>query len=47
MGEKCFYCTDELDESQRHFVTFVSSNQERDETLCPDCYQEWLQGLKG
>ncbi|WP_172799244.1 hypothetical protein [Bacillus sp. FJAT-29814] len=47
MSEKCFYCTDELDERQRHFVSFVSSNQERDEILCPDCYQDWLQGLKG
>ena len=47
MGEKCFYCTDELEDRQQHFVAFITSNGEREEALCSDCYQEWLQGIKG
>ncbi|WP_202171387.1 hypothetical protein [Bacillus sp. USDA818B3_A] len=47
MEEICFYCTDEIEERQLHYVPFVSSNEEREETLCHECYQEWLQGIKG
>ncbi|MED1468916.1 hypothetical protein [Bacillus salipaludis] len=47
MSEKCFYCTNDIEQDQHHNVTFVTSNVERDETLCHECYQEWLHGLKG
>ncbi|WHX99724.1 hypothetical protein [Neobacillus sp. DY30] len=47
MQEKCFYCVNEIEEKQHHYVTFLSSNTERDEILCHECYQEWLQGVKG
>lgn len=47
MVEKCFYCVNEVEEKQRHYVTFLSSNQEREEPLCDECYHEWLHGLKG
>jgi hypothetical protein len=47
MPEKCFYCTTDIEERQLHYVSFVSSNKERDESLCDECYQEWLHGLKG
>ncbi|MEH7304635.1 hypothetical protein [Neobacillus drentensis] len=47
MPEKCFYCANEIEERQLHYVSFISSNQERDELLCAECYQEWLEGLKG
>lgn len=47
MLEKCFYCTTEIEERQLHYVSFVSSNQERNESLCDECYKEWLEGLKG
>ncbi|WP_177177329.1 hypothetical protein [Bacillus sp. MUM 116] len=46
MSEQCFYCTNEIENNQFHHVTFISSNKERDETLCGECYQEWLHGLK-
>ncbi|MET3698506.1 hypothetical protein SAMN05877753_109146 [Bacillus oleivorans] len=46
MAEQCFYCTKEVDDNQLHFVTFLSSMSEREETLCDECYQEWLQGIK-
>jgi hypothetical protein len=47
MNHTCFYCTDEIEEGKLHEVTFLSSNDERDEKLCSECYQEWLQGVKG
>jgi hypothetical protein len=47
MPEKCFYCTSDIEEKQLHYVSFVSSNKERDESLCDECYKEWLHGLKG
>jgi hypothetical protein len=47
MLEKCFYCTTEIEKRQLHYVSFVSSNQERNESLCDECYKEWLEGLKG
>ncbi|GHI01551.1 hypothetical protein [Neobacillus kokaensis] len=46
MSDKCFYCANDLEERQMHYVSFVASNQERDETLCTECYQEWLHGIK-
>jgi hypothetical protein len=47
MREKCFYCVDEIEDQKHHYVTFLRSNTESDEILCHECYQEWLQGLKG
>lgn len=47
MGEKCFYCECECEESKMHYVSFYTSNEEREEVLCPECYKEWLHGMKG
>jgi hypothetical protein len=47
MGHTCFYCTNEIEEGKLHEVTFFASNTEREEKLCQECYQEWLQGVKG
>jgi hypothetical protein len=48
MPEKCFYCESNMDGQETiHQVSFYANNEEREETLCPDCYQEWLQGIKG
>ncbi|MEH7117028.1 hypothetical protein V7128_06330 [Neobacillus vireti] len=47
MAETCFYCTEEIEERQLHYVPFVSLNKERDEALCDECYREWLHGIKG
>jgi hypothetical protein len=47
MTQKCFYCTDDTEENEIHLVTFHVTNVDRDEILCDECYQEWLQGIKG
>ncbi len=47
MAHKCFYCSNEIEENKFHIVTFHVSNMEREEKLCGECYQEWLQGIKG
>ena len=47
MSQTCFYCTDEMEDKESHFVTFHVSNMEQEEVLCHECYQEWLQGIKG
>jgi len=48
MTNKCFYCESHIDgQDEIHEVSFYTNNQEREEQLCPDCYQEWLQGIKG
>jgi hypothetical protein len=47
MSEKCFYCTNEMDAREIHYVSFVSADEERDELLCDECYREWLHGLNG
>lgn len=47
MPEKCFYCTDEIEERKIHYVSFFTSNTEKDEPLCDECYREWLHGVKG
>jgi hypothetical protein len=46
MNETCFYCQCECDD-QVHYVSFYVSNEEREEALCPECYKEWLNGIKG
>lgn len=47
MSQKCFYCTNDTEENERHLVTFQVTQMEREETLCDECYKEWLQGIKG
>ncbi|MDP4106851.1 MAG: hypothetical protein Q8935_18100 [Bacillota bacterium] len=47
MSHKCFYCSNDIKENQIHFVTFHVTNNEKEETLCHECYQEWLQGING
>ena len=47
MQEKCFYCTNDIEEKQLHYVSFLTASMERNETLCDECYQEWLHGQKG
>ncbi|MDQ0880436.1 hypothetical protein [Peribacillus sp. V2I11] len=47
MAHKCFYCTDDTEEKKIHVVTFQVTDTDRNEILCDECYQEWLQGIKG
>jgi hypothetical protein len=47
MGEKCFYCADEIEGKQIHLITFDVADQEKEEVLCKGCYHEWLHGIKG
>lgn len=49
MSYQCFYCEHEIERRQVHFVTFVNADidhVEREEALCDECYQEWLEGIK-
>ncbi|MEH7124759.1 hypothetical protein V7122_22790 [Bacillus sp. JJ1532] len=46
MANQCFYCNSETGEKELHQVTFYVSNMDKDEILCPECYQEWLHGIK-
>lgn len=47
MQEKCFYCTNDIEERQLHYVSFITEGSEKNESLCDECYQEWLDGMKG
>lgn len=47
MNQTCFYCTNDMEDKETHHVTFHVSQTEPDETLCDECYREWLQGIKG
>jgi hypothetical protein len=48
LAEKCFYCDYDLEENnQQHFVSFHQGQEELEATLCHDCYQDWLEGIKG
>lgn len=47
MNNKCFYCSNDVAESESHFVIFHTANTEREEILCHECYQEWLEEIKG
>lgn len=46
MNETCFYCQCECDDNV-HYVSFHANDEECEEALCLECYQEWLQGMKG
>jgi hypothetical protein len=47
VSHTCFYCSNDIEENEIHLVTFEVTNNEREESLCHECYQEWLQGIKG
>ncbi|WP_197090961.1 hypothetical protein [Bacillus sp. FJAT-27231] len=47
MNHTCFYCDDDLKEQRVHHISFFYENKEREETMCAECYAEWLQGIKG
>ena len=47
MSQTCFYCTNQTEEKEKHFVTFHVTNTAKEEILCDECYQEWLHGMKG
>ncbi|WP_181832976.1 hypothetical protein [Bacillus taeanensis] len=46
MSNQCFYCQYEIDNQKLHVVSFYNVNQECEEVLCPECYREWLEGIK-
>jgi hypothetical protein len=46
-SDNCFYCQKTFtDDVFFHPVTFIYNEDERDEYLCPECYKEWLEGVK-
>ncbi|WP_170971559.1 hypothetical protein [Peribacillus simplex] len=47
MTHQCFYCSDVTEDKKIHVVTFQVTDTDRNEMLCDECYQEWLQGIKG
>lgn len=47
MRQKCFYCSNDTEENKTHLVSFQVTNIDKEEILCDECYQEWLQGIKG
>jgi len=46
MTTNCFYCQDPFQNERFHYVAFVNVEGEREETLCKECYKEWLEGIK-
>ncbi|UFU00734.1 hypothetical protein KO561_07305 [Radiobacillus kanasensis] len=46
MNDTCFYCDQPITEPSIHFVNFFHNYNDREETLCPSCYKEWLEGIK-
>ncbi|WP_180994425.1 hypothetical protein [Bacillus sp. Marseille-P3661] len=46
MDEHCFYCNNTIEELYYHGL-FKEENDYVDKPLCPDCYREWLIGIKG
>ena len=47
MFQKYFYCSNDIEENNIHLVTFQVTNTDKEEVLCDECYQDWLQGIKG
>lgn len=45
MDEQCFYCHMAI-ESKYYQGIFVIENEQVEKSLCEDCYQEWLEGIK-
>ncbi|MCH1627757.1 hypothetical protein [Fredinandcohnia quinoae] len=46
MSSNCFYCEHPFEDQKFHYVAFVNVDTEREEVLCGECYQEWLEGIK-
>lgn len=47
MSSTCFYCQHSFEEQKKyHYVAFVNVDTEREEVLCGEYYQEWLEGTK-
>ncbi|MEH7222761.1 hypothetical protein V7112_03015 [Bacillus sp. JJ1566] len=46
MTTNCFYCQDAFEKERFHYVAFVNVDGEREETLCKECYQEWLAEMR-
>lgn len=49
MGYTCLHCEQETEQQQAHSFTLYREDgtEDRLEILCDDCYDEWLQALKG
>ena len=45
MSHKMFLLTNDTGENKIHLVTFQVAHIDREEILCDECYQEWLQGI--
>jgi len=46
MDEQCFYCEESFEDHYHHGL-FIQQNEHVDKPLCPDCYRDWLEGIKG
>ncbi|UOE95581.1 MULTISPECIES: hypothetical protein [Bacillaceae] len=46
MENECFYCNYEI-EDKFHMVAFLQADEQVEKPLCPNCYQDWLEGIKG
>ena len=47
MMNRCFYCGEGINEDEQHEVAFFQEQTELIKMLCPTCYLEWLEGIKG
>ncbi len=49
MDYQCYYCENTAQQAQAHSITIYNETgvEDRLEVLCDDCYDEWLQSLKG
>ncbi|MBT2639904.1 MULTISPECIES: hypothetical protein [unclassified Bacillus (in: firmicutes)] len=45
MKDQCFYCANSLEENYHHGI-FTIADEQVDKPLCPDCYKDWLEGIK-
>ncbi|MDC3417352.1 hypothetical protein [Aquibacillus salsiterrae] len=46
MIESCFYCGSHVIEGALHQINFFHNDVDREEMLCPECYKDWLEGIK-
>ncbi|WP_222599241.1 hypothetical protein [Aquibacillus kalidii] len=42
----CFYCDESITDEKMHHISFFHNEEDRNEILCRECYNEWLQGIK-
>jgi len=49
MGYTCHHCDQETEQQQAHSIALYHEDgtDDRFEVLCDECYDEWLQSLKG